>query len=316
VFCPWFASGGPEALHQLCDQLAIEGADATLVYFNGDFEHQYNGQIKPEYVKYKNIKSVVPHSFDEIDTTNAVFIFPEITSMQLLDSIKYAKIVFWWLAWNKMDTLQHPVHERMIQACDTRVAYELLEKWGKIDTDKLLMLNAPINSDYLKNEEAVNREKNNIILFNPLKGAQHTQQVFDQLNNNSIPQGTIALPLANMTRTQVQNLVGISKIYIDLGEFPGHDRFPRESAVNGCVTLIGARNSGASLYDFDIQNKFAYDAETDTFDYAHIAQTLADVLNNHEMYFAEQKNFRETIRNEQSVFNQQVRQLIELMGGA
>jgi hypothetical protein len=51
LFCPWYISGGPEALHQCCSELNNAGYDSYIVYDNESLS------VIPEYQKY-NVKSL------------------------------------------------------------------------------------------------------------------------------------------------------------------------------------------------------------------------------------------------------------------
>ena len=84
--CPYFETGGPEALHQLCDAINNLGGNAYIYY------NERNNQVHPAYQNY-NIKLI-----DNIeDKEDHVMVIPEGNS-QILKEFKNAELYFWWLS--------------------------------------------------------------------------------------------------------------------------------------------------------------------------------------------------------------------------
>ena len=80
-------TGGVELLHQLCDVLNRNGADAYIVY-QGEKEHI----IPADYGKY-NIKI----SNEYIDYEDNIIVVPEVYIYKLND-IKKSQLLVWWLS--------------------------------------------------------------------------------------------------------------------------------------------------------------------------------------------------------------------------
>ena len=82
-------------------------------------------------------------------------------------------------------------------------------------------------------------------MYNPKKGYEFTKKLISKANN------TIKfIPLENLTCSEVRDLLLKSKIYIDFGNHPGKDRFPREAAM--CGNAILTNKKGAAKYNEDV----------------------------------------------------------------
>lgn len=66
------------------------------------------------------------------------------------------------------------------------------------------------------------------------------------------------VPLVNMTNDQVKQKMLNSKVYIDFGNHPGKDRFPREAAISGCCIITGKRGAANYYEDVRIPEKFKF----------------------------------------------------------
>ena len=68
-----------------------------------------------------------------------------------------------------------------------------------------------------------------------------------------------------MTPDQVNSLLGSVKVYIDFGEHPGKDRFPREAAMAGCCIVTGKQGSAGNDIDIAIPRKYKIDERESDF---------------------------------------------------
>lgn len=108
--------------------------------------------------------------------------------------------------------------------------------------------------DKLLNIQFDIKSKRNIVAFNPSKGMPFTQHIL----KNGITNIEF-VPIVNMTKTQVDELLNISKVYIDFGNHPGRDRLPREAALNGCCIITCMRGSSGFYEDVPIMDKYKFD---------------------------------------------------------
>jgi len=88
IVCPYFETGGPDALHQLCTSINNSGGNAYIWYYG---EHT---EVHPTYsgVNY-NVK--VTTTLD--DAVGNAIVLPE-GEGKMIKNIHNAEIYFWWLA--------------------------------------------------------------------------------------------------------------------------------------------------------------------------------------------------------------------------
>lgn len=146
------------------------------------------------------------------------------------------------------------------------------------------------------------REK--IIAYNPLKGFNITSALmrrFPELN---------FVPIRNMTPDEVSNLLQRSMIYIDFGQHPGKDRFPREAAMAGCCIITGRRGSAANAVDVPIPSRFKID-ECDYDFESRVGSLIEEVFSNYDAVNSSFDSYRNVIKREPELFNDQVVQFIK-----
>jgi hypothetical protein len=64
------------------------------------------------------------------------------------------------------------------------------------------------------------------------------------------------IPIRNMMREDVINLLKEAKVYIDFGHFPGPERIPIEAAVLGYCVITGKRGYAGFYEDVSIPNEY------------------------------------------------------------
>jgi hypothetical protein len=157
---------------------------------------------------------------------------------------------------------------------------------------KIQYLSDYINSIYFTEFRLYDRE--NIVLYNPIKGIEFTKKIV--ANNKMIK----FMPLINLTNEQVKDLLNHSKVYIDFGEHPGKDRFPREAAISGCCVITGKRGAARYQKDVPINDEFKFvDVDENIPD---IVDKIEDCLENYDKNIVKFERYRKMIRNEESKF--------------
>ncbi|MBQ2559925.1 MAG: hypothetical protein II565_05000, partial [Fibrobacter sp.] len=113
--------------------------------------------------------------------------------------------------------------------------------------------------------------------------------------------------LQNMTTEQVKETLLHSKVYIDFGNHPGKDRFPREAAMCGCCVITGKRGSAKFFEDVPIDNEFKYDESAKTIPL--IISKIRECLNNYETESSKFNGYREFIKGEYQTFQDDVKSI-------
>lgn len=318
VACPGNAlTAGPEALHQLVADLNRLGQAASIVYFPFD----RNFETPSPYNKYD--APVAPYQ----DNNGDLIIFPEIVTTYAL-KVKNATAGIWWMSVNNytcnrygnplrdkfryfknlarglrplggLKSLRHLKH-----FAQSYYALDFLNSHGI----KGALLSDPIpvyTSAYYLNTLPPLLHKNirdNVILYNPKKGYKVIAALMQ-----SYPQWKF-FPLEGLNRERLAEKFLSSKIYIDFGHHPGKDRLPREAAIHGCCVITGILGSAANELDVNIPRRYKLKQNSKSFIF-DFGKEVGDIFDNYENCAASFANYRETIGNEQAVFDQQVKDI-------
>jgi len=320
-------TGGVELLHQLVDVLNKSGIEAFIVYLGAD-------KAIPE-----------PYRGYHIKTSEAVDDQPEHIVVMceggMFDESLYltrAQLVFWWLSvdnfyFGSIDKLKFTDYINW----DLKIAMKILAK-------KLLRFQLPskgtISIDYLKKLKGVhcyqseyahqyllkqgfknlfplsdyingeyNAEgtavKEDIVLYNPVKGIKFTNKL------RALAPDIQWIPLINLQRHQLLNLLQRSKLYIDFGEHPGKDRIPREAALSGCCVITGMKGSAGYHEDIPISNFYKI-ADSGKNVHETALARIRQVLQDFTKHTADFEEYRMKIRLEEQVFTEEVKKLFNM----
>lgn len=280
VICPSnAASGGPEALHQLCRSLCDLGYDAKMFFPPYDTE-KYSSPVCEEYLHYGN-----PYTMKAVDNANSCFIYPEGMNLKDVLELKYAKKIMWWLS---VDNFlgNNKIYERDLinKFLNLYFNYHLVQsEYARrycidevgIPEDKVFYVSDYLNDTYLsKASDNTKKYKKDQVLYNPKKGFEFTKQLIDCAPEIKW------IPLIDMTYDQVRDTMQESKVYIDFGNHPGMDRLPREAAINGCCVLTGRRGAAAYHEDVPIPDKYKFDDTSESI--PAIINAIKALLENYE----------------------------------
>jgi hypothetical protein len=294
ISCPYYETGGPEALHQLCDAINNNGGEA-YIWYHGE---KYNAP-HPAYAHY-NIK-LIDNLIDEVGYS---IVFPE-SEGKMVPSIKNAQIYFWWLSANNEVLINNDFEYHGNSFANPNIIHlyqsywALYHLWSK-EAIKYLPLFDYINDSYIAQSKNNNSVKENIVCFNPKKGYEYTSQII-----NLLPQVKF-VPLINMSRDQVVDTLKKSKVYIDFGYHPGKDRFPREAALMNNIVISGFRGSAMFYNDMPIEpSKYKFDVE----DMIAAANGVKECLNNYDEQIKDFKLYKSVIFNQKEEFINQAKQI-------
>lgn len=328
IYCkPNLVTGGIELLYQLSDFLNGNGYDAYLLNVDG-------GEfiIPSDYSKY-NVKKALQI---EDDRENIVVI-PEVFAAKI-KSVSFSKVILWWLSidnyyfnfsgsiwdtwkFNRKLALKYLVKKLLCKICNdnysiykiknnTHIINGYQSEYAKIflqnrGITNLVPLQDYINSDYVYSSERLT-DKEDLIIYNPKKGYEFTKQLI-----NAAPQFNW-IPIQNMNREQVRELMCKAKIYIDFGNHPGKDRMPREAAMCGCCIITGKMGSAKFYEDIPIDEaKYKFDQVKARI--PKIIVSIDDLLKNYLVRIDDYKSYRDRIQNEKIEFEHQVLSLFKTL---
>lgn len=242
IICPpKTATGGTEALHQLCDALTKLGKDASIVYVP-NFGIQ---ELTPR--QFSDYDIYVSDAIEDIED-NAVVI-PEIWC-ELINHIHYAKVYLWWLSVDNAHITSGIHRDDVTHLAQSEYARQYLADTLKLNNVE--WLSDYINDAYFSIDTAVKRE--DVVLFNPKKGFENTAQLIMASN------GTIKWQAINdMTSYEIVEAMDSAKMYIDFGNCPGKDRLPREAILRGCVIFTSTKGGFGNDIDIPIPKTHKFD---------------------------------------------------------
>ena len=273
IMCPaTVKTGGPELLHQLAHLLNKKGYCAKLVYI-----HKKRGvpYVAPEFEKYQ-----VPYItyFEIKDDKENLLIIPEIYISESL-YFRHIQKVIWWLSVDafkayaslKVAYQTLPKKQFLVRIpkwvvnptkiaqkityhlCQSQYAIDFVKGLG-VEEDRIVYLSDYLNDTYLNDREVSFESRNDVVLYNPCKGAAYTQKLREHAPELAWK------PIRNMTTVEVRECMLSSKVYIDFGAHPGKDRIPREAAISGCCVITGLNGSAAYEQDVPIDASYKFEA--------------------------------------------------------
>lgn len=310
---PSHATGGTELNHQLVHELRRNSQNAFIAYYPFDVIHEkpvafneYDTESVYRFVPKTGDHIVIPESLTHLvsiyETSDIAIWWQSVDnyfsadlSKSLESSAKKIKSLFLRsrVPINKLRTYKHYVQ--------SKYAEHFLLSYG-IESSYL--------SDYIKDSDAihgsyircneVNRREGNQIIYNPMKGLHVTKKLMSVLPEFNF------VPISNMTRTEVFEVMRMSYVYIDFGNHPGKDRMPREAALNGCIVITGVCGSASNDSDIPIDNKYKLDPKRLSIR-KNIRQLIFDIVKRYDYHSQKQSRYRELILAEENLFTAQVR---------
>lgn len=246
ILAPYVGSGGPESLHILCEICTNLGLDASLCYY---FDNPNNiDTLYPDFSNYK-IKIIKRDQIEQ--SPNNWIILPEYGPFtKTLDLFKNMKRIYWWLSVDNNHGLFTNWSDHTILHAYQSIygLVHILNNNGKA----YLPLYDYINDEFLK---PINLEKEDIICYNPTKD-KLTPSIKHLFNYETIP-------LVNLSRTQMIDILKRSKVYIDFGYHPGKEKIPREAGMLKNILITGKKGSAYFFEDLPIPYNYKF-KDTDT----------------------------------------------------
>lgn len=331
IACPEkFATGGTELLHQLYYKINKIREDVRIYYYNKSDEFP----TAEKFLKY-NIKFVEKIE----DKKNNILIVPEVNTEELTKYIEIKKYIWWLSVDNYTSKYAFYLKEKINKERNYLVKFKLYRNMRRrIKNNEIELLN--INeknikhlvqskyaeeflkskniqsenikylSDYISDEffkqDIKKYKRENIVLYNPKKGLEFTKELM-----KGYPQYKY-IALENMTSLEIVEICLKSKIYIDFGEHPGKDRFPRETAILGCIILTGKKGSAKYYEDISIPEEYKFeDEKLNKNIIKKVGEKIDFIFNNYEENYNKLENYREKIRNEEKVFEKEILEFLE-----
>lgn len=312
LFCPaGYATGGPECLHQLAYYLRKAGHNAMMYYYQAP--ESGPDVVHPNYEHYH-----IPYATTIKNNKINLIILPE-THLGPLTDPQYKQIrkVIWWLSVDNFwvvlnNAISQKQHKSLFKIKRMIGRYQfpdldMVRKSGAfnivqsqyaedfLNRNHILVhghVHDYLSPTFIEQAKQLPATRKDYILYNPKKGLAFTQKLME-----AAPQLQWK-PLINLTPQQVADLLKESKVYIDFGEHPGRDRFPREAAVMGCCLITGLRGSAAFYEDVPIAAEFKFNEQETPLQ--AILDKITECLADFETQSAKFETYRQIVTNDQS----------------
>lgn len=304
------ATGGPELLHQLARKLRDREINAVMFYYP-----EISQPVHDNYLHYD-----IPYTTEIIDTTDNILIVPE-TMTRLLDTQPKIRKIIWWLSYDnyflvrirnprvRTFLLNRNLGIRASRFFGSKMAHAELHLVQSAYAKAMLATRGVKNTAYLTDylhssfisQKTDLQHKQDIVAYNPDKGARITKRIIKHCSNTQF------VPIKNMAREEVIDLLKRAKVYIDFGSHPGRDRIPREAAILKCCVLTNTRGSAKFEEDLPIPNCYKFDDEE--LDLDAIRLTIEYCLSEYEDCCAQFKQYRSTISKQEKIFEKEISKL-------
>lgn len=319
VICPaYHKTGGTELAHQLVYEACNRNVDARITYYNWNM---YDDPINPEFREYVDRYTKI----EEIeDRTNNFLLVPE-TNFYMLNDYKHIKKGIWWMSVDnylkndgflnaariggvvqaikallrgRITFVEKGFDKEAKQFYQSEYARQFLITKGVSNVSRL---SDYINDSYINSEKNVIREK--LVLYNPKKGLKFTKKIIKSARDINWK------AIENLTTQEVKQLLSKSMIYVDFGNHPGKDRFPREAAMSGCCIITGKNGSAKYYEDIPIPGKYKFENNEKNID--RIVNTIRDCLENFDERSMDFESYRNMIKREHENFIKDVEKFCE-----
>lgn len=303
-----YCSGGPELAHQLCHEINAAGQRSKMCYYSKSQFAKPSEQVR---MKYRMYKTEVESCMELIDQKENLLIVPE-TAIRFAYLCKHCKIAVYWMSVDNYfarlsqeedkvfrDFFLNKVSLHLVQSF---YAYQFCDNELGIAKERIVFVSDYINKEYTKKTD-IPEKRNNYICYNPSKGLEAVSKLIRRYPEYNW------IPLCGLSDTEMQEYMNKAKIYIDFGNHPGKDRIPREAAVCGCCVITNRKGSAGNDKDVPIPSKYKLENETD---FEYIKSLIDDIFENYRQHRTAFEDYRNTIRNEESMFANEVNEFLEV----
>lgn len=313
-------TGGPEALHQLCNEINLAdtpNVNASMLYLRFDqkgIHHDPNAQEPAQYKElyHSKVAKTMNPLTQEHSSPNKLLIWPEILVSAMMNYLNSTsnpcQCAIYWLSVDKYKGSFQDWHRNdIIHLAQSEYARKYVLKQGATNVFPLKEYIPRIPRKLPKGNRTID------VIYNPKKGIKYTNAIREK-SGSRIHFQAIAAPRRRRRRKggklspeQVQTMLKKAKVYIDFGEHPGMDRIPREAALAGCIVVTNREGSAAFRQDVPIPSQY----KIKDFDVDAIDKLLMELVNNYETHTQNFRRYRTWIRGQRKRMKQHIAAFLE-----
>ena len=309
VVCPaHVATGGTEAAHALCYELLKLDISAFMFYIN---VKDYGAVVHERFKRF-----CVPYVLTVEDTSNAKLVIPE-TCTDFIPRFPLMKKYIWWLSVDNytrplkvcgprdmINLLRDRLFKRNVDFKNASIVHMCQSQYAMVFVRRMGATNAHFLMDYLGKEHLepidMSAHREDVILYNPAKGLTFTRRII-----KASPKSFRFIALQSMSPVEVHDWCRRAKVYIDFGNHPGKDRFPREAVMAGCIVITSRRGAAAFHEDMPIDD--CYKFEDVQSEIPKIVDLISDCLEHYDSRRLDFEGYRAFIREDHQRFIRQAK---------
>jgi hypothetical protein len=293
-------TGGTELLHQLVNEIRNNGGTASICYWPFGPNHAVPLQFR----RYNCPTIEMP-----IDHNDCAVVVPEVLPLVLLN-LKLSARYLWWLSVDNffgpegilakravLNLLRLKMSRRIVHLYQSEYARVFLRRMG---FRWIEVLHDYVNDDF----DITGRgptSKENIVTYNPKKGARYTERLLRSGNDIQF------FALENMTTREIIDVLSRAKVYIDFGHHPGKDRIPREAAMCDTIVIVGTRGSAKNSIDIPIPPQYKINTSSDFA--SNTLRMVQSIFFDYELHRNLQSTYKAEICTEKTRFQLEVRNI-------
>jgi hypothetical protein len=290
-------TGGPEALHQLCDEINRSSHDVSAYMLfarsNGRNVTHVPSAKKPTAYQHLYNAPVATDTNPLLDrSSDRLLVWPECWTDEMLEYLQgpsACPCAIWWLSVNNNTGKFQEWHRKdILHLYQSEYARRYIGDRGATYIYRM--------TEYISLPPSPGAERTIDVLYNPVKGMHYTDAIRKRSGYliKIQPIGSGQDGRDRVSPEQVRQLLKQCKIYVDFGPHPGMDRLPREAALAGCCVVTNREGAAHLIDDVPIPSKY----KIQTFDVDVIHKLLLDLMENFEERSKDFDNYREWIRGQ------------------
>ena len=305
-------TGGPEALHQLCDEInrSPHSVSAFMLYVRSNgrtVTHAFYAKKPTAYRQLYDAPVVTTETTNPLrdGDSDQLLIWPECWTDEMLEYLRGPEpcpCAIWWLSVNNNTGKFQEWHRKdILHLYQSEYAREYITKKKAKYTYRM--------TEYISLPPSPGEERTIDVLYNPLKGIHYTDAIRKRSGSliNFRPIGSGLDGRDRVSPEEVRQMLKRAKVYIDFGPHPGMDRLPREAALAGCCVVTN--REGAAQYQQDVPLPSRYKIQAFAVDAIH--RLLLDLLDNFDERSKDFDEYREWIRGQRKRMTESVASFLD-----
>lgn len=307
-------TGGPEACYQLSDSLIRQGFEAEVWLVSAGDVDAFRDALKKK-IRFAGNSLQIPERLNNVDEyqnyqakpfksyapgDDVMFIMPEVY-MWMMPLLLGCKVMVWWLSVDNAFRAMADINLNMLRT-------PLVKHAVQSDYARAFTASLGLKSTFLTDYTVISPKPTPALQDRPLKVSVNAgKKVIFDLNVLSASLKELnpnieIVKIAGLSREEVYDAFSTSRVFIDLGNFPGKDRMAREALLLGANIIVG--NAGAGHYEADYPLPELY--RPPVFDLAAVARLTAQMVQDPVTHAAQFQSARQIFGNEKEIFDKEV----------